>query len=162
MRSITAMLLLSVALLGAAHGPASAEDPKPMRAESGGAHTQPPPATDDLTPEQRMARRFPQKVRVGHLIGLPMLDYDDRTLGRVKSVERTPDGKIVLVMPYGGWFGYGGRLVGVPIETVALLALQIDVLDIPRKDFADLPTWKESEGTPIPPDDIIRIAISRR
>jgi hypothetical protein len=133
-----------------------------MRAENGGAHTQPTPRQDTLTPEQRMNRRFPQKVRVGDLIGLPMLDYDDRTLGHVKEVVRTPDGKIVLVMPFGGWFGCGGRPVGVPIETVAILARQLDVLDIPREDFPSLATWEESEGTPIPPDETIRIAISRR
>ena len=162
MRSTTAMLMLGIALLGAAHGTARADDPQPMRAESGGAHTQPTPQQDSLTPEERMNRRFPQKVRVGDLIGLPMLDYDDRTLGHVKDVVRTPDGKIVLVMPFGGWFGCGGRPVGVPIETVAILARQLDVLDIPREDFPSLATWKESDGTPIPPDETIRIAIGRR
>lgn len=153
--------IFGAAVPGAFPGAARADDPKPMRAE-GGAHTQPGPEADSLTPQERMNRRFPQKVRVGDLIGLPMQDYEDRVLGYVKEVVRTPDGHIVLVMPFGGWFGYGGRPVGVPIETVAILGRHLNVLDIPRADFPSLPTWKESEGTPIPADDIIRIAISRR
>ncbi|QFR34499.1 hypothetical protein GBB76_16015 [Ancylobacter sp. TS-1] len=161
MRRKFAHFLLGASLLCGMPAVAHAEDPKPMRAE-GGAHTQPGPEQDALTPQQRMERRFPQKVRVGDLIGLPMQDYDDRVLGYVKQVVRTPDGHIVLVMPFGGWFGYGGRPVGVPIETVAILARHLNVLDLPREDFPKLPTWKDGEGTPIPPDDIIRIAISRR
>jgi hypothetical protein len=162
MRRTAAVFILGVALISATHAPARADDPQPMRAEGGGAHTQSTPQQDSLTPEERMNRRFPQKVRVGDLLGLPMLDFDDRTLGHVKEVVRTPDGKIVLVMPFGGWFGCGGRPVGVPIETVAILARQLDVLDIPREDFPALATWKDSEGTPIAPDETIRIAISRR
>ncbi|MEZ0212570.1 MAG: PRC-barrel domain-containing protein [Xanthobacteraceae bacterium] len=148
-------------MLGTPLGGARADDPKPMRAE-GGAHTQPGPEADSLTPQQRMDRRFPQKVRVGDLAGLPMQDYDDRILGYVRQVVRTADGRVVLVMPFGGWFGHGGRPVGVPLETVAILARHINVLDIPREDFASLPTWQDGAGTPIPADDIIRIAISRR
>ena len=32
-----------------------------------------------------MQRRFPQPVRVGDLIGLPVLDDDSRTLGYVRA-----------------------------------------------------------------------------
>jgi hypothetical protein len=70
---------------------------------------QPPDAaakTEDLTPEQRMQRRFPQPVRVGDLIGLPVLDYGDSTIGYIRQVVRTPDDKIKLIVPYGHWFGW--------------------------------------------------------
>lgn len=156
MKAIVACLVI-----GALAGSARADEPKPMRAE-GGAHTQAAPQADGLTPQERMNRRFPQKVRVGDLIGLPMQDYDDRVLGRVATVARTPEGRIVLVMPYGGIFGYGSRPVGVPIETVAILGRHINVLDLPREDFPALPTWMDSDGTPVQADEVIRIAISRR
>jgi hypothetical protein len=162
MRATEIAFLLGVAALPFAQGEALAADPLPMRAESGGAHTQPRPEADGLTPEERMNRRFPQKVRVGDLLGLPLLDYDDRTLGHVKEAVRTSDGKIVLVSLCNDWFGYDGRLVGIPIETVAILARHLNVLDIPREDFPSLPTWKEGDGRQIPDDAIIRIAISRR
>jgi hypothetical protein len=109
-----------------------------------------------------MNRRFPQNVRTGDLIGLPLLDLDDRTLGRVREVVRTSDGKIVLVVPAGGWFGWGARPVGVPIETVGILAKQLDLLDIPRDEFFKLPTWSADGATPIGPDEVIRVALGRR
>src|SRR5262245_37203503 len=62
----------------------------------------PPKSPDALSPEEKMQRRYPQPVRVGDLIGLPVLDDQDRTLGRVKSIVRTVDGKIQLIVPYGG------------------------------------------------------------
>ncbi|MEP9368009.1 PRC-barrel domain-containing protein [Xanthobacter sp. VNH20] len=140
--------------------------PLPARAGGlpGGAHTQGQQAVseDDQTPEERMNARFPQKVRVGDLIGIPVQDFDDRILGYVTEVARKPDGAIVLVMPEGGWFGRGGRPVPIPIETVAILARHINLLDIPREDVPKLATWDPAQGTPIDKNDIIRIAISRR
>jgi hypothetical protein len=131
-------------------------------ARSSGVFADESPAADTITPEQRMNRRFPQKVRVGDLLGLALIDYDNRILGRVKEVVRTRDGKIVLVTTYGSWFGLGGRPVGVPLETVAILGRQIGVLDIDRKDFPTLPTWQGTGATGISPDETIQIAIARR
>ena len=59
--------------------------------------------------EERMHRRFPQSVRVGDLIGLPVLDDDDSTIGFVRQVVRTPQGKIRLIVSYSRWFGWFGR-----------------------------------------------------
>jgi hypothetical protein len=131
---------------------------------TGGAHPQgqQTPDTDDQTPEERMNARFPQKVRVGDLIGNPVQDYDDRILGYVTDVVRKPDGKIVLVMPEGGWLWRRGRPVPIPIETVAILARHINLLDIPREDVPKLPTWDPAQGIPIDRNEIIRIAIARR
>lgn len=121
-----------------------------------------PPAEPDLTPEERMRRRFPQPVQVGFLVGLPLLDWNDSTIGFVTDVVRTPEGKIQLVVPVGGWFGRGGRPVAVPIETVAILARQIDLLDLSRDDLAKLPTFDGKGATPIDRNETIRIAITRR
>src|SRR5688572_23646060 len=41
-------------------------------------------SADQRSPEEKMARRFPQKIRVGDLVGLPMLDWSDRTIGYVQ------------------------------------------------------------------------------
>ncbi len=129
---------------------------------SGGAFSEESTPPDPETPEQRMNRRWPQNVRVGDLLGLALIDYDNRILGRVQEVVRTRDGKIVLVTTYGSWFGLGGRPVGVPLETVAILGRQIGVLDIDRKDFPSLPTWQGTGAVGISPDETIRIAIARR
>jgi hypothetical protein len=119
------------------------------------------PAVDN-SPEAIMGRRFPQKVRVGDLIGLPMLDDNDVTLGHVERVVRTPEGKIKLIVGYSNWFGWFGRPVAVPIEVVAILGRQIASLDMPPAEYAAAPTWTEGNDMAVPADDIIRIAITRR
>jgi len=119
-------------------------------------------AKDDDSPEARMNRRFPQKTTVGHLIGLPVLDDNDVTLGLVQKVVRTPEGKIKLIVSYSKWFGWFGRPVAVPIEVVAILGRQIDSLDMKPADYEKAPTWTQGQDKVIPDDDIIRIAIQRR
>jgi PRC-barrel domain len=119
-------------------------------------------AEDDDSPEARMNRRFPQKTTVGHLIGLPVLDDNDVTLGLVQKVVRTPEGKIKLIVSYSKWFGWFGRPVAVPIEVVAILGRQIDSLDMKPADYAKAPTWLQGQDKTIPDDEIIRIAIQRR
>jgi hypothetical protein len=112
--------------------------------------------------EARMQMRFPQPVRVGDLIGLPVLDDSDSTLGRVREVVRDPQGKIKLIVSYSRWWGLGGRPVAVPIEVVGILARQIAAIDMPPAEFAAAPTWTAGSDRPIPPDETIRIAITRR
>ena len=119
-------------------------------------------APDSLSPEEKMQRRYPQPVKVGDLIGLPVLDDGDRTLGRVKNVVRTPEGKIQLIVPFGGFLGWGQRLVAVPIEVVAIAGRQLAALDMTRAQFAASPAWSEALSRPIPPGDSIRIGLYRR
>jgi len=142
------------------------QDGKPAEAAEPNADKEKEP-----TPEERMRRRYPQPVRVGFLIGLPVLDDDDSTIGYIQQVVRTPNGKIQLIVPYGRWFGwvrYGGpfnwgrRPVAVPIEVVAILARQLDALEMARDEFDDAPTWTAADGQPIAPDETIQIALGRR
>ena len=123
------------------------------------------------TPEEKMQARFPQPVKVGHLLGLPVLDDKDSTIGYVERVVRTPQDKIQLIVPYGkrfGWlrknalFGGSRRLVAVPIEVVAILALHINAVDMDRPSFDKAPTWVDGQARPIPADEMIKIALGRR
>lgn len=88
-----------------------------------------------------MARRFPQEVKVGDLIGLPVLDDNDITLGRGQQVVRDPQGKIKLIVSYSAWFGWFGRPVAVAIEVVAILGRQVASLDMEPPEYAKAPTW---------------------
>ena len=173
MRNRCVIVFVAMMLIEAGHG-AQAQDTHgllPVVVAEGGAHSdsQAAPAkaaTDDdqenLSPEEKMRRRFPQPVRVGDLIGLPLLDWDDSTIGYVRHVVRTPEGKIQLIVNRGRLFGWGGPLVQVPIEAVAILARQIDLLDISREEFRATPVWSAAATQPIPPDEMITIAITRR
>src|SRR5690242_16908407 len=58
----------------------------------------PPPQSQDLSPEQKFARRYPQPVTVGFLVGLPVLDGQRSTYGTIREVVRTAEGKILLVV----------------------------------------------------------------
>jgi hypothetical protein len=117
---------------------------------------------DKLSPEQRMQRRFPQPVKAGFLIGLPVLDYEDFTLGHVRKVVRTAENKILLIVAYGRWFTWSKRPVAVPIETVAILGRQINALEMLPEDFDKAPTWNDAGGQGIAVDATIQIAISKR
>src|SRR6516164_8523842 len=118
-------------------------------------------ALADETPEERMARRLPQPVKVGDLIGLPVYDSNQLTLGHVLEVVRTPAGKIQLVVAYSPWFGWWGRPVAVPIEAVGIFGRQIAALDMSRREFANAPTWSGGDAMPISPGDTIRIGLTR-
>ena len=124
--------------------------------------TPPPAATPNLTPEERMQRRYPQPVKVGDLIGLPLLDDHDRTLGRITAVVRTEGGKLLLIVPYGGTFGFGRRLVAVPIEVVAIAGRQLAALDMDRTAFDRAPSWNETRASALAASEIIRVALYKR
>ena len=128
--------------------------------------TQATPAEKNRTPEERFNRRYPQPVKVGFLIGLPVIDERDSTYGYIREVVRMGDGKIVLVVPYRAWLGWapidwGRKPVAVPIETVAILARQVAALDFSPDDFAAAPAHT-TNGTTLPADETIRIAVYRR
>src|SRR5262245_12688892 len=99
----------------------------------------------DESPEERMARRFPQPVKVADLIGLPVLDDNQSTLGHVREVVRTPAGKIQLIVSYSPWFGWWGHPVAVPIEAVGIFGRNLAATDMPRAAFAKAPTWSPGE-----------------
>jgi hypothetical protein len=109
-----------------------------------------------------MESRHPQPVKVGDLLGLPVLDFNDRTLGHVSSVVRTADGKIRLIVPYGGFLGFGSRPVAVPIEVVAIAGRQIAALDMTRAEFDTAPTWVDATSQALPASETIRIGLYRR
>jgi hypothetical protein len=116
----------------------------------------------ELTPEQKMAKRYPQPVKVSFLLGLPILDENSSIIGHVYAVVRTPEGKIQLVMPLGGFLGLGSRLVPIPVEIVGMLGAQVAIIDMPGDRFMSSPTWTSLRAKPLDPSEVIRVAITRR
>src|SRR5687768_6153761 len=139
-------LLFTSALLATVLAASAPAFPDPAFASSSQSEKKSESTEEELTPEQKMQRRFPQPVRVGFLIGLPVIDDDDNTLGYVQRVVRTADGKIQLIVRYGGWFGWIGwwqRPVAVPVEVVAMLGPSVAAIDMPPAEFRQAPTWSE-------------------
>ena len=116
----------------------------------------------ELTPEQRMQKRFPQPARAGDLIGLPLLDWNDRTIGRIKFIVRTKSDKIQLIITNGGFLGWRQRLVAVPIEVVAIAGRQLSALDMTWAEIDAAPTWNSDLTSLVAPDEIIKVALYKR
>jgi PRC-barrel domain len=119
-------------------------------------------AKQDDSLEAKFNRRFPQKAEVGHLIGLPVLDDNDVTLGLVRKIVRTPEGRIKLIVSYSKWFGWFGRPVAVPIEAVTILGLQFNSVEMKPEDYEKAPTWSQGNDQILADSDIIRVALGRR
>lgn len=156
------------ALLAVVAGPVLAQQPPTQGWIVVAASTQKPAGenasseTQQLSPEEKMQRRYPQPARAGDLIGLPLLDDDDRTLGHIKHVVKTQAGKLQLIVTYGGFLGWRQRLIAVPIEVVAIAGRQLAALDMTRAEFDGAPAWNNAQTTPVAPDDVIRVALYRR
>jgi sporulation protein YlmC with PRC-barrel domain len=110
---------------------------------------------------ERMLKRFPQPVRVGDLIGLPVLNENSSTLGHVRQVVRTPKGNIELIVSYSRLWGWFGRPVAVPLEVVGIAGRQLVSLDMDSSEYASAPPWQANGAVPLPDDATIRIALAR-
>jgi len=110
---------------------------------------------------ERYLKRFPQPARAGDLIGLPVLDEQASTLGTVRQVVRTADGKVQLIISYSRWWGWFGRPVAVPLEVVGIQGRELVSLDMSPYEYAKAPTWRDAGATALPPDATIRIALAR-
>jgi hypothetical protein len=110
---------------------------------------------------ERYLKRFPQPARAGDLIGLPMLDHRASTLGTVRQLVRTADGRIQLIVSYSRWWGWFGRPVAVPLEVVGIQGRELVSLDMSPDEYAKAPTWRDAGATALPPDATIRIALAR-
>ena len=114
------------------------------------------------TPEEKMAARFPQPVKVSYLIGIPVLDENDADIGRIVKVLKTGAGKLILVLAYRNWFEFRSRPVAIPIEVCAMLGKNVAPVDMPRADIEKAPTWSPSGERELDPGDIIAVAVMRR
>jgi len=141
--------------------PAMTVDAMPTNSHSASDNPPMPPMPDD-SPEARMKRRWPQPIRVGDLVGRPVVDDDDVILGHVQQVVRTPAGKILLIVPYSRWFGWFGRPVAVPIEVVVSIGRNTASVDMQPKAYAAAPTWVEGIDHRLADDETIRIGIGKR
>jgi len=119
-------------------------------------------AAAHMAEDERMKRRFPQPIRVGALIGARVGDNDSRTIGYIRHVVRTADGRIDVVVDCCGWFGFGGREVAVPIAVLGALGQEVVSLDMPRSDYASSPTWRSTSDALLGENETVQIALARR
>lgn len=121
------------------------------------------PKPSDMPPAVAAARRFPQPVRVGDLHDRAVLQplESKPVLGRVAGVVQRADGTVDVVVQYGGLFGFGRRPIAVPLDAMALLGAEMEILDLTPKQLDALPTFDAAGTTPLPLDSTIKVALAR-
>ncbi len=83
-----------------------------------------------------------------------------RVLGRVAGIVRLPDGEVDVVLDYGGLLGFATHPVAVPTDAIALLGADLVMLGYTPGQLDQLPTFSSVGSTPVPPDDVIRMALT--
>ena len=107
------------------------------------------------------ARRHPQLVRVGELLHRRVLQpLESRpVLGHVMQVMRR-GGTEAIIMNFGGWFGFGGRAIAVPVSAVTLLGSELEIIDFTPAELDKFPTY-DGAGDPVAADEFIRMGLAR-
>ena len=129
----------------------------------GGAALAQQPASPSTSLVTEAARRFPQPVRVGDLIGRTVLRplESQPVLGHVRQIVRSSDGAVLVVVAYGGLFGLGARPIAVPVEAMALLGADLEIAGFMPAQLRSFPTFDAAGSVPVAPDDTIRVGLAR-
>jgi hypothetical protein len=128
-------------------GPSHAQQPKPP----------------GMTLAEAAARRFPQPVRVGDLVGRRVLQplESQPTLGWVLDVVQQQDGTVNVVVNYGGVLGFFARPIAVPVDAMALLGQYMEILDFTPEQLDQFKTFDPGGVSRLPPDSTIRVGLAR-
>ncbi|HEX3984344.1 MAG TPA: hypothetical protein VHX12_11665 [Acidisoma sp.] len=121
----------------------------------------PPPPGMSLA--QSAAMRFPQPVRVGdllHRLVLRPVESQD-ILGRVRAVVRNQQGETLIVMSFGGIFGFGSRPIAVPVDAMVLLGQDMEVVAFTPQELAAFPTFTSAGTTALGDDMQIKVGLAK-
>ena len=153
MRSVPVRILLGSCLLAAAANLVHAQSTTP-----GG---MPPPPGMSLA--ESTAMRFPQPVRVGDLLGREVLRpvESQDVLGRVRGLVRDRDGRIMVVVDFGGFLGFGARPIAVPVDAMVLLGQDMEIVAFTPEQLRQFPTFSPSGTTEVADDTIIKVGLAK-
>jgi hypothetical protein len=146
-------LAVASAVLLCLSGAALAQSPTP-----GG---MPPPPGMSLAASAAM--RFPQPVRVGDLLGRDVIQpvESQNFIGTMRQVVRDPDGTVSALIELGGFLGFGGRLISVPVDALVLLGQVVEVVAYSPAQLRQFPTVSAASATPLSPDAIIKVGLAK-
>ena len=139
-----------------------------MLAVAGAAHAQsnmpggmPPPPGMSLA--ESAAMRFPQRVRVGDLLGREVLRpvEGQDVLGRVRRVVRDRNGQIMVVIAFGGFLGFASRPIAVPVDAMVLLGQDMEIVAFTPKQLRQLPAFLSIGTTDVADDAIIKVGLAK-
>ena len=109
------------------------------------------------------AKRFPQPVRAGDLLNRDVLEPDESRpiLGRVRAVVRQADGTIDVIIDYGGLLGFFTRPIAVPVNAMALLGKDMEVIDYEPEQLRKFPTFNPAGTKSLPPDTVLGVGLAK-
>lgn len=121
----------------------------------------PPPPGMSLA--RSAAMRFPQPVRVGDLIGRDVLRpvESQDVLGRVRRIVRDATGRVLMVIDFGGFLGFGGRPIAVPADAVVLLGQDMEIVAFTPAQLRQFPTFSPAGTTDVPNGMIIKVGLAK-
>jgi hypothetical protein len=121
----------------------------------------PPPPGMSLA--ESAAMRFPQPVRVGDLLGRQVLRpvESQDVLGRVRRLVRDKDGQVMVVVNFGGFFGFGSRPIAVPVDAMVLLGQDMEIVAFTPEQLRQFPTFTPSGTTDVASDTIIKVGLAK-
>ncbi len=153
MRSVPIRILLGSCFLAAAMNLVHAQSTTP-----GG---MPPPPGMSLA--ESSAMRFPQPVRVGDLLGREVLRpvESQDVLGRIRRLVRDRDGRIMVVVDFGGFLGFGNRPIAVPVDAMVLLGQDTEIVAFTPDQLRQFPTFSPSGTTDVADDTIIKMGLAK-
>lgn len=133
----------------------------PVHAQSATPGGMPPPPGMSLASSAAM--RFPQPVRVGDLVGRPVLrPIEAQTLlGRVESIVRDGTGTLLVELELQHWFGLSRRRVAIPVDGTVLVGETVEVVAFTPTDLWRLPLFDASGTTKLGDEDIIRVGLAK-
>jgi hypothetical protein len=132
-----------------------------VRAQSTTPGGMPPPP--GMSQAQSAAMRFPQSVRVGDLLGRDVLRpvESQDVLGHVREVVSDSTGQILVVIDFGGLFGFGSRPIAVPVDAMVLLGQDMEVVAFTPDQLGQFPTFSSSGATRVPDDAVIKVGLAK-
>ena len=131
------------------------------RAQSTTPGGMPPPPGMSLA--QSAAMRFPQPVRAGDLLGRDVLRpvESQDVLGRVRELVRDSKGEILVVIDFGGFFGFGSRPIAVPVDAMVLVGQDMEVVAFTPDQLSGFPTFSSSGTTRVSDDAVIKVGLAK-
>lgn len=82
-------------------------------------------------------------------------------LGRVLQVVRLTDGGVAILMRYGGFLGWGGRVIALPLDQVALLGSELEVIDLTPTQLDGFSPFRSEGAFALPLNEKIHMGLAR-
>ena len=108
------------------------------------------------------SRRSARPVPAGTLIGRTVLQPTENkpVPGYVTRIVCSSDGSVQIVMAYGGLFGFGARPIAVPLDAMALLGSDLELLDFTPDQLSGFPDFTGAGTAPVASGDTVRAVLA--